>query len=305
VLHPQPRKEDDAVAQHDELDGCQAVIDSTDDVTDELAELLCLFPGDLAGPVGWLAEQWRELFADGIPAPLPGAYDVCKVIDPETGDAHPSIADLMAAPPDARGAARSLAGYDLGLLRRLRAEGVNVAEVAGWQTRGSASYDPGPHLDHHTGGAGSALQVIINGRPDLPGPLSQTNQHRDGRVFLVAAGRANHAGPGGWKGYSGNSGCSGNERDNTGSEPWPPGSHLIAAKVAVAQLRGRDAPADLYCRHAEWAGPRKPDSHSVTGDHLRALARSLMAGSVALSADDRAVAARLTAAGDAMARSLG
>lgn len=260
----------------DLLDGCGAGDDARG-LTDPYRfdpELVALFPGDLVGPVDWLADQWRTLFADGPNPPhVPGAYDVCKVIDSE-GEVAPIVAELMAGDPDARAAY----GRDLGLGDRLRAEGCQLVEVAGHRTRGSATYAPRAHLSHHTGGPGSALWVIINGRSDLPGPLSQTNTHRDQRVFLVACGRANHAGPGGWLGATGNSQCSGDEADNDGREPWGPQAHVTRSRVAAAQLKGRGLDHRWHCRHAEWADPpgRKPDVHSVIGATMRAVTAGIM-----------------------------
>lgn len=246
----------------DLLDGCGAGDEGARGLEDSDVdpEWLCLFPPDLVGPVEWLAEQWRALFPpDGPPMPpARGGWDVCKVIDSE-GEVQPTVAELMTSVDGARAAL----GRDLGLGDRLRAEVLNVVEVAGWRTRGSATYNPGPHLCHHTAGAGSALRIVTEGRSDLPGPLSQTNSHRDGRVFLVASGRANHAGPGGHMGESGNSRCSGDEADHLGtrSEGWPAARRLIRAKVANAQIKGRGRGPEYVVRHATWATPpgRKPD----------------------------------------------
>lgn len=54
---------------------------------------------------------------------------------------------------------------------------------------------------HHTafgqvGGVTAALRTVIGGRNDLPGPLCQVYIDRAGQVHMIAAGRANHAGPG-------------------------------------------------------------------------------------------------------------
>lgn len=38
--------------------------------------------------------------------------------------------------------------------------------------------------------------MVVGGRPGIPGPLANLYVARDGRVFVVAAGRANHFGPG-------------------------------------------------------------------------------------------------------------
>ena len=68
-------------------------------------------------------------------------------------------------------------------------------------------------------GNNPSLEVCINGRPDLAGPLCNVMVGRDNTMFVVAAGRANHAGSGGWRGRSGNSTVYGIERENTGYRP--------------------------------------------------------------------------------------
>ena len=85
--------------------------------------------------------------------------------------------------------------------------GLKVAEQSGWQTRGRT--DMGTVrgvMCHHTAGPKTgnmpSLGIITNGRSDLPGPLSQLGLGRDGTIYIVAAGRANHAGAGNWQGVT-------------------------------------------------------------------------------------------------------
>lgn len=88
---------------------------------------------------------------------------------------------------------------------RLRAAGVTVREAAGWQDRGngqSSAYEGG--LVHHTAtGFGIAVpgtgagNLLINGRPDLRGPLCNYAGNDDGSVTVIAAHPANHAGASG------------------------------------------------------------------------------------------------------------
>ncbi|MBV9957318.1 MAG: peptidoglycan-binding protein, partial [Acidobacteria bacterium] len=92
-----------------------------------------------------------------------------------------------------------------------------MAEVPGWQNRGFG--DVGRIFGvvcHHTVGPSTgnmpSLNTLINGRPAraaspghkaqraLPGPLAQLGLARDGTFFVIAAGRANHAGPGSFQG---------------------------------------------------------------------------------------------------------
>ena len=77
-----------------------------------------------------------------------------------------------------------------------------------------------------------ALGTVINGRPDLNGPLCNVLLARNGDCYIIAAGTANHAGTGGWRGLSGNSSVLGIEAENNGvGEPWP--AHQIDAYVRL------------------------------------------------------------------------
>jgi hypothetical protein len=176
---------------------------------------------------------------------------------------------------------------DLGLTARLRKwvepVGARVIEVAGWQVRGSATFYPRGSVDHHTAGprTGNApsLGICINGRSGLPGPLCNCLQARDNTVYVVAAGRANHAGLGGWQGLGGNSTVYGLERENVGTtaEPWRPDQHEVAARVHCAFLEGTPGQSPtLVCEHKEWAPTRKIDAHTIAGDAMRLRVRELL-----------------------------
>ena len=121
-----------------------------------------------------------------------------------------------------------------------------------------------------------SLKTLINGRSDLPGPLCNVGAPRaddgDFKVYVVAAGKANHAGTGGWAGLTGNSSVWGLERENVGTtaEPWTPHRFEVACRVhaAFAIAEGRRSVIPV-CRHQEWAPTRKIDSHTVTGNAIR------------------------------------
>jgi hypothetical protein len=168
---------------------------------------------------------------------------------------------------------------DLELADRLRAAGLTVVEVAGWRERGSASYTPRGAVHHHTAGARRgnipSLNVLIYGRADLPGPLCNVAQARDNSVYVIASGRANHAGAGGWRGLSGNSSVMGLEVENTGTEPWRPDQVETSARIHAALARGRYQ-ASMVCQHREWAPRRKVDAHSIDGATFRARVAQLM-----------------------------
>ena len=159
---------------------------------------------------------------------------------------------------------------DLGIADRLRAAGLAVVEVDGWQSRGSDSFSPRGGVDHHTAGSNNgnapSLEVCTNGREGLSGPLCNTLQGFDGTQYVIASGRANHAGEGSWHGLSGNSSVYGMERENTGSDPSRPGQHESAAKAWNAILAGGPAGTidpGMVCGHKEWSPGRKPDFHDV------------------------------------------
>jgi hypothetical protein len=154
---------------------------------------------------------------------------------------------------------------DTGIADRLRAAGLPVVECDGWQTRGSDSFSPAGSVNHHTAGPASgstpSLGTVINGRPDLSGPLANVLQSRepDGNdiAYVVAAGRANHAGEGGWRGLSGNSSVYGLEIEHTGTEPLPEHRQRRAAAIHAAMFGGDPG---MVCQHREWAPERKPDA---------------------------------------------
>lgn len=164
-------------------------------------------------------------------------------------------------------------GYQTGILPVLQDWGLEVVEVPGWRTRGSSSFDPHGHVLHHDviGPTSTVPGMIVNGRPDLAGPLCNFWLDRGGRVHLVAAGRANHAGEGSWRGLSGNSSVWGTEMNNLGtpSDPWPDAQldAMVRLAAATADYSGFDA--SMVCGHKEWAPTRKIDPHSINMAQFR------------------------------------
>lgn len=167
--------------------------------------------------------------------------------------------------------------------------GLKVAEQPGWVNRGLGSMAGARGvMCHHTAGSANgnmpSLTVITHGRPGLPGPLSQLGLGRDGTWYIVAAGRANHAGRGEWRGITaGNSTFIGVEAENTGTEPWPAIQLDAYRRGCAAMLKHLGASADMCVGHKEWALPkgRKPDPHSIDMDAFRAEVAAIMAGAVA------------------------
>ena len=173
--------------------------------------------------------------------------------------------------------------------------GLKVAEQPGWRTRGRG--DVGTIrgvICHHTAGSKTgimpSLAVVTNGRPDLPGPLSQLCLGRDGTFFIVAAGRANHAGRGNWQGVtSGNTSFIGIEAENTGrtagpnADPWPAVQLDAYRRGVAAILKKIKANAIMCCGHKEYALPigRKSDP-TFDMDEFRMQVAAIMAGTAPL-----------------------
>lgn len=131
----------------------------------------------------------------------------------------------------------------------LRKHGLTVVEVPGWKTRGrpasTGGFAPVGVLCHHTASSANgqaAIPLLVNGRSDLPGPLCHLSLDRQGVVYIVAAGRANHAGEARKSGTvasgDGNTLYIGIEAQNEGTgEHWPKAQYdayvLLCAVLSV------------------------------------------------------------------------
>ncbi len=136
-----------------------------------------------------------------------------------------------------------------------------------------------------------SLRTLINGREGLPGPLSQLGLGRDGTFYVIAAGRANHAGRGEWRGVvNGNSNFIGIEAENTGRDndlPWPE-VQIDAYQRGVAAILKHIGRGEEFCAgHKEYALPRRrkvdprfdSDDHShIDMDRFRANVAAILAG---------------------------
>lgn len=167
------------------------------------------------------------------------------------------------------------------LLAALAGTGLTVVEHDGWRTRGSVTFTPRVVVRHATitprsWSDSKTCRLLIDGYEGLPGPLCQIGLDRRGRVHLIASGRANHAGQGGWDHLSGNSTALGVEAFNDGKEPWPQ-EQLDAWDVLDAALLAHlDLPAGRLCSHAEWAPTRKTDPRGVNMPAARARVHTLL-----------------------------
>ena len=168
----------------------------------------------------------------------------------------------------------------------LKDAGLKVAQQPGWQTRGKPMGTVKGVMCHHTAGPKTgnmpSLGIVTNGRPNLSGPLAQLGLGRDGTFYVIAAGRANHAGAGIWKGITtGNSSFIGIEAENQGipADPWP-AVQMDAYKRGIAAILDKlGADASMCCGHKEYALPkgRKVDP-SFDMDDFRKDVAAILAG---------------------------
>ncbi len=162
--------------------------------------------------------------------------------------------------------------------------GLVVVEIDGWQTRGKPEMMPRGVINHHTAGGPvgdlPSLATLVKGRKDLAGPLCHYGLGRSGTVYVIASGKANHAGDGQWQGdrFLDNSReMIGIEAEHTGRfDPWPQAQLEAFRLLDAAILVHIGSPVDNLCGHKEWAQPpestknRKPDPIGIEMDRWRA-----------------------------------
>lgn len=177
----------------------------------------------------------------------------------------------------------------------LQTAGLKVAEQPGWTTRGQGEMGTVRGvICHHTASLGEgvmpSLHSLTNGvrRKDgsfLEGPLAQLGLGRDGTFFIIAAGRANHAGKGSWRGITtGNSSFIGIEAENRGGpdDKWPDVQMDAYCRGVAALLRRIGADVDMCCAHKEYAPVRKPFDPRFDMDEFRRQVRAIMSGTGAV-----------------------
>jgi hypothetical protein len=174
-----------------------------------------------------------------------------------------------------------------GLADALRRWKLDVEEVPGWEKLGKDFPSmPEVVLAHHTGTPATAkgdypsLNVVRNGRSDLPGPLSQVGIGRSGKVYVIAAGKCNHAGEGSWLGINvGNYKSVGIEAESPGGGEWTAEQRRVYPIVCAALCELLDTPATHVAGHRETALPlgRKPDPRGIDLVKLRAKVAALLA----------------------------
>jgi len=168
----------------------------------------------------------------------------------------------------------------------LRAEGVKVVEHPGWLThnrnhKGAWGEVHGVMIHHTvTSDMVDAVKICHDGFATLPGPLCHGVIERDGTVYLISSGRANHAGGGdpdvlaavknedyenrppapnvhdGSAGTSdGNRAFYGFECANLGDgkDPWPAVQVEAIVRASAALCRVHDWGAKSVIGHLEWS----------------------------------------------------
>lgn len=151
---------------------------------------------------------------------------------------------------------------------------VDETRVADWKTRG---HTDGPTMDdvvgvmgHHTAGPAAgdlpSFGTVLNGRPDLAGPLANLMLSRAGVWVTIAAGRPWHAGaadnPAAWPWIpdgDANGHVLGIEAESDGAGDWTPAQLTAYPQGVAALLRYRGLGADRFLGHLEWAPRRKVD----------------------------------------------
>lgn len=148
----------------------------------------------------------------------------------------------------------------------LRDAGLKVEETPNWQTRGQG--DVGKIeliICHHTAEKVDAdlhpnLDMLEHGREGLRGCLSQLGLGQNGIFYIIAAGKAWHAGEGHWPGVvGGNEHAIGIEAENNGiDEPWPAVQMEAYARGCAALATYLKLPYGRVIGHKEWT-TRKVD----------------------------------------------
>ena len=171
----------------------------------------------------------------------------------------------------------------------LRAEGVQVVEEGNWLNRmRPGSFDPIGVLWHHTAGSTTSptnphpsLNVVINGRSDLPGPLAQALVDYFGVFHVISAGRCNHAGTARASGPipagDGNTMLIGWEIDYNGvSQSMSAAQYNASLKATAAVLRRLGRTASYARGHRETSTTGKIDPSFVDLDVMRADVAALL-----------------------------
>lgn len=210
------------------------------------------------------------------------------------------------APPTPRGSSlRNLWMTDLADIARTT--GRQVIEVPGWKTRGRAAMTGVEAVMwHHTATSAKAtgdyptLRIVRDGHPPnrdgkggLAGPLSQFGIGRSGAIYVVAAGRANHAGSV-YESWQQNSRCIGVEVEGDGRTPFNAAQLATMYALGAALHRSRyKVPVSRNTTHkqAAYRHYRKTDPLGVTPASVQAGINQALAAPTAATTVAQAVIA--------------
>lgn len=144
--------------------------------------------------------------------------------------------------------------------------GDRLKTLAGWQNAGHGDFkDIRGVMVHHTGNSRESAQSIRNGRPDLPGPLSNLHIAPDGTVTIVAVGVCWHAGRGSYPWLPTDNAnwhmigieCAWPTVTNgryDANERWPDAQIISMRDTCAALLKRLDLPFWRCIGHKEYAG---------------------------------------------------
>ena len=186
------------------------------------------------------------------------------------------------------------------LVAALKAEGVTVVEHSGWRTHNRAGHGAwGPMngvIIHHTvtSGTSNSVSMCYDGHSELPGPLCHGVIAKDGTVYLVGNGRANHAGSGDGdvlaaviaekailptpneNNTDGNVHFYGFECVNLGDgkDPWPAVQLEAMVRASAALCRAHGWNAHSVIGHKEWTNTKiDPKGFAMSDFRSRVAAR--------------------------------
>lgn len=134
--------------------------------------------------------------------------------------------------------------FQLWLADVLRGAGLTVREVPGWKTRGVEDFAPKGLIVHETQGSWTSsdageINVMVNGRAGLSGPIGHLYLSSTGHWHVVTAGFAHHVRVG-WGGIFsglGNHGLLGIEAQHGAGQPWTPPQYDSYVRGVAAILR--------------------------------------------------------------------
>ena len=215
-------------------------------------------------------------------------------------EAHQVLARALAGPAVPRlpkdQAKRGWAGDPVWLEEVLRPVlGKKLRTLPGWDDCGHGDFgDIWGVMWHHTGDSRATAQSIRDGRPDLPGPVSNLHIAPDGTVTIVAVGVCWHAGAGSGFGLPTNNAnnrligieCAWPDPRpdlRLGYDPaqrWPDAQIISMRDVGAALTKKLGYGAERNIGHKEWAGSAqgKWDPGNIDMDWFRGEIAKAMRG---------------------------